>query len=60
MLASISMSLTLGRVVLVPVMRSIDQKKPFAASEYPYGGLLPDAVCSFLRSGSMIFFPLLR
>src|ERR1039458_262153 len=57
MLASISMTLTLGRVILFPVTRSIDQKKTFAASEYRYGGLLLVAVCSFSRSAG-IFSPM--
>ena len=53
MLASISMSLTLGRVIFLPVISPIDKKKTFAASEYLYRGLLLDAFCSFLRSEVM-------
>ena len=50
MLARVSISFVLGRVVFLPVTMSINAKKTFAANEYLYLGLAREACRSFLKS----------
>ena len=57
MLASVSISFVLARVVFFPVTISIRPKNIFAAREYRYLGLARLARCSFLRSICILMPP---
>ena len=59
MLANISISFALAKVVVFPVTMSMNAKKHFAVTEYFCRGRSKDACCSFFRSmfiSAMIHF----